>query len=575
MRHPLFRTALGAALALSVVGCGPAAMAQAPSRDARDNKDPKADTKSDKPDPQLPHHFTPEEKITTGSVTVGRQRVDYRAIAGTLVIHPKGWDDVAARLDLEEKKGTGPDDKGDKGGAPKLTSPEASMFFTAYMKQGAAPETRPITFLFNGGPGSATVWLHMGAFGPRRVVTPGDRHVQAAPYALVNNESSLLDASDLVFIDAPGAGFSRIAGPEKEKAFWGVDADAHAFAEFITQFLAKYGRYNSPKYLFGESYGTTRASVLIRKLETERLIDFNGVILLSQALNFTLLPDVPQNVPGLDVAYVLMLPTFAATALYHHKLGSDVPQDLKTLVAEVQKFASTDYALALGQGAALPEADRARVAAKIHAYTGLPVDYVRKANLRVSGGMFEQNLRDSGVENTGRLDTRFAGPSMDPLEKSADYDPFEASVGSAYVTGFNDYARRELKFGDERPFLPFAPVFPHWSFAHEFPGGFTFGTGLDVLPDLAMAMKYNPNLKVMANAGYYDLATPFYECAYEMAHLPMPDALQANIEYRYYESGHMVYANEASLHALHDNVADFIRRTATVLPPAAGAKAAR
>jgi carboxypeptidase C (cathepsin A) len=298
MRHPLLRAAVGASLALLVVGCGPSAMAQAPAKDAKDTKDTKADGKSDHPDPQLPHHFTPEEKVTTGSVTVGKQRIDYKAIAGTLVVHPKGWDDVAARLDLDDKKGGD-----DKGGGPKLTSPEASMFFTAYVKQGAAPESRPITFLFNGGPGSATVWLHMGAFGPRRVVTPGDKHLAAAPYALVNNESSLLDASDLVFIDAPGAGFSRIAGPDKEKAFWGVDADAWAFAEFIQQFLAKYGRYNSPKFLFGESYGTTRASVLIRKLETDRLIDFNGVILLSQALDFTLLPDVPANVPGLDIEW--------------------------------------------------------------------------------------------------------------------------------------------------------------------------------------------------------------------------------------------------------------------------------
>jgi carboxypeptidase C (cathepsin A) len=563
--HPFFpRTSLGAVLALLVVGCSPAAMAQGP---ARDGKDARPAAKADAgPDPQLPRHFTPEETITTGSVVVARQRVDYRAITGTLVVHPKGWDDVSARLDLEDKDR---DKKPGEEGKPKVTSAEASMFFAAYFKQGVAPESRPITFLFNGGPGSATFWLHMGAFGPRRVSTPGDRHMQAAPYPLVNNDESLLDVSDLVFIDAPGAGFSRIAGPDKEKAFWGVDPDAHAFADFIVAFLGKYGRWNSPKYLFGESYGTTRAAVLIRELETHRLVDFNGVVLLSQALDFGLLPDVPETEPGNDVAYELMLPTFAATAAYHHKLGTDVPQELKALVAEVEHFASTEYLLALQQGAALPEAERARIAARLHAYTGLPVEYLRRANLRITGGDFEKMLRDDGLETTGRLDTRFSGPAMDPLEKNPDYDPYTASVASAYVSGFNDYVRRELKFGNDRVFKPFADIHGHWSFEHEPPGadGPTFGTGLDVLGDLASAMKYNPNLKVLANAGYYDLATPFYECVYEMQHLPMPDRLQANIEYRFYESGHMVYAQEASRRALHDNVADFVRRTSGPLPP--------
>ena len=543
-------------------------MAQGPVKDAKDAKpEARADAK---PDPQLPHHFTPEEKITTGSVNAGRQRIDYRAVAGSLVVHPKGWDDVAARLDLEPKEDR--DKKGgDDGGKPRPTMAEASMFFAAYFKQGAAPETRPITFLFNGGPGSASVWLHMGAFGPRRVSTPGDRHLQAAPYPLVNNDQTLLDVSDLVFIDAPGAGFSRITGPDKEKAFWGVDADAHAFADFIVAFLGKYGRWNSPKYLFGESYGTTRSAVLIRELENERLVDFNGVVLLSQVLDFSLLPDVPEREPGHDVAYEVTLPTFAATAAYHKRLGADVPSDLKTLVAEVEHFATTDYAIALHQGAALPEAERARIAAKLHAYTGLPVDYIRKANLRITGGEFEKMLRDDGVETTGRLDTRFAGPAMDPLEKNPDYDPYTAAVASSYVSAFNDYVRRELHFGEDRVFKPFAETDGHWDFEHRVSGGGeNFGTGLNVMGDLASAMKYNPNLKVLLNAGYYDLATPFYEGIYEMHHLPMPDSLQANIDYRFYESGHMVYAQEASLKALHDNVADFIRRTgaARVPPPA-------
>lgn len=561
------RVSLTALLGALVVGCSPPALAQSP---AQTPKDARPESKAEaKPDPQLPHHFAPEEKITTGSVNAGGRHIDYRAITGSLVVHARGWDDVAARLDLEP-----PEDADKKhGDAEKkgLSSAEASIFFVAYFKQGAAPETRPITFLYNGGPGSSTVWLHMGAFGPRRVLTPGDRHLPAAPYPLVNNDETLLDASDLVFIDAPGAGFSRIAGPDKEKAFWGVDADAHAFADFIVAFLGKYARWNSPKFLFGESYGTTRSAVLARELETQRLVDFNGVVLLSQVLDFSLLPDVPGNEPGHDVGFELMVPTFAATAAYHKKLGSDVPQDLKALVAEAERFATTDYALALQQGAALPEADRARIAAKLHAYTGLPVEYIRKANLRITGGEFEKMLRDEGFETTGRLDTRFAGPAMDPLAKDADYDPFTAAIGSAYVSAFNDYVRRDLHYGEDRVFKPFADTGDKWNFDHRPPGGdsSSSGTGLNVMGDLAAAMKYNPNLKVLLNAGYYDLATPFYEGVYEMQHLPMPDPLQANIAYRFYESGHMVYAKEAALKALHDNVADFIRSTSAA-PRAAG-----
>jgi carboxypeptidase C (cathepsin A) len=567
MRNMIARSLAGSVLALFVVGCGGPAMAQGPVKEA-----PKADAKAEpKADPVLPHHFTPEEKVTTGSVTVGRQRIDYRAVTGTLVVHPKGWDDVSARLNTEEDKPggkppSGEEKEGDKG--KPLSKAEASVFFVAYFKQGAPTDARPITFLYNGGPGSASVWLHMGAFGPRRVVIPGDKHVPAAPYSVVNNDYSLLDVSDLVFIDAPGAGFSRITGPDKEKAFWGVDADAYAFAEFITQFLGKYGRWNSPKYLFGESYGTTRSAVLVNQLESQRLVDFNGVILLSQILNFGLDPDTPEADPGVELPYELALPTYAATAWYHHKLGNDVPQDIGALVAEVEHFALTDYALALQQGAALSDADRDAIAAKLHKYTGLPVDYVRKARLRITGGEFEKELQDGQGTTTGRIDTRFAGPAMDSLEKNPDYDPFIASIGSAYVSAFNDYVRKELKFGEDRTFRPFAQLGGHWELTHHPPGNSQpWGSSLNVMIDLATAMKYNPNLKVQLEAGYFDLATPFFQGVYEMQHLPMPDKLQANIEYKFYQSGHMVYAQEASARALHDNVADFIRRTSAPLTP--------
>jgi carboxypeptidase C (cathepsin A) len=501
--------------------------------------------------------FKPEESTSNGSVTVEGNTVSYQAVAGTLIVHGKDWDDVT------QTAAVGDDDKpaadADKAKAEKPA--EASMFYVAYFRRGGDQGSRPVTFLFNGGPGSSTVWLHMGAFGPKRVVTADDTHTAAAPYQLINNDYSLLDASDLVFVDAPGTGFSRIAGKDKEKAFYGVDEDAHAFAEFVTAFLTRYGRWNSPKYLFGESYGTPRSAVLVNDLETNRAVDFNGVILLSQILNFDLSVDGPETNPGVDLAYEVALPTYAATAWYHHKMPNN-PKDLVPFVQQVEHFAMTDYALALAQGSSLSPARRAAIAAKLHDYTGLPLWYILKANLRIDGGEFEQNLQNDTDTTTGRLDTRFSGPTMDPLSKEADYDPQSAAISSAYVSAFNDYVRKVLNFGQDKVYKPEIDVFKWWSFKHKQPGAeFAFPGATNVMPDLASAMKYNPDLKVLLNGGYFDLATPYYEGWYEMHHLPIPDKLQANIEYRYYQSGHMVYAHEAALKELHDNVADFIRRT--------------
>jgi carboxypeptidase C (cathepsin A) len=493
--------------------------------------------------------FTPRTVKSTGSVTVEGRKIAYEAVAGTLIVHPKGWDDAA--------KPQGPKDAIGTAGGP----PVASMFYVAYFKQGVDPRTRPVTFLYNGGPGSSTVWLHMGAFGPVRVVTRNDSHTPPAPYGAVNNSYSLLDASDLVFIDAPGTGFSRIEGQGKEKAFYGVDQDADAFASFITEFLSKYGRWNSPKYLFGESYGTPRSAVLINDLETERDIDFNGVILLSQILNFDLSIDFPQSNPGMDLAYEVALPTYAATAWYHHRLASP-PADLDSLLKEVEHFAMGEYAHALSEGATLPEDQFNAVAEKLHDYTGLPVAYIKKANLRISGGEFEHELQNNADLTTGRLDTRFSGPTMDPLGEEAEYDPQAASISSAYVSVFNGYVRQTLHYTTDETYQPEINVFPSWELKHAPPGApFPLPVAVNVMPDLATAIKYDPNLKICLNGGYFDLATPFYEGIYEMHHLQIPQDLQSNIEYHYYQSGHMVYANEASLKQLHDNVAAFIRKT--------------
>jgi carboxypeptidase C (cathepsin A) len=493
--------------------------------------------------------FTPRTVRSTGSVTVEGHKVAYDAMAGTIIVHPKGWDDATKPQGGKDAIGTadGP--------------PVASMFYVAYFKQGVNPRTRPVTFLYNGGPGSSTIWLHMGAFGPLRVVTRNDTHTPAAPYGSVDNAYSLLDASDLVFIDAPGTGFSRIAGKDKEKAFWGVDQDVYAFASFIKQFLSRYDRWNSPKYLFGESYGTPRSAVLVNELETDDSIDFNGVILLSQILNFDLSADLPDSNPGVEIPYELALPTYAATAWYHHKLASQ-PSDLDSLLKEVEQFALGDYANALEQGANLPEDQFNAIAEKLSGYTGLPVAYIKKANLRINGGKFEQELQIDSDLTTGRLDSRFSGPTMDPLGEEADYDPQSASIGSAYVSVFNDYARRTLHYTTDLAYHPEINVFKFWEFKHQPPGApMPLPISANVMPDLATAMKYNPNLKICLNGGYFDLATPFFEGIYEMHHLPIPQKLQANIEYHYYESGHMVYANETSLKQIHDNVAAFIRKT--------------
>ena len=507
------------------------------------------DKPADQPDAAMLALAKPQSSSSEGSVNVEGKAISYQAVAGTMVLHGKG---------------------------DKESEPTVSMFYVAYFKKGTDAAKRPVTFIYNGGPGSATVWLHMGAFGPKRVVTSDDSHTPAAPYALVNNDYSLLDASDVVFIDAPGAGFSRLIASEpdkdkrdaqmkdRRKEIYSVDGDGHAFAQFVTQFLSKYGRWNSPKYLFGESYGTTRSSVLANILENEDSVDLNGVILLSQILNFDTSIDGPQFNPGIDLPYELALPTYAATAWYHRRLPQQ-PAGLGPLLEDVERFAMGDYAQALMAGSQLDPARKQAVAEKLHQYTGLSVAYLLKADLRVSGAMFEHELQTASDTTTGRLDTRFSGPSIDPLSKDAEYDPQSSAISSAYVAAFNDYVRSQLKFGVDQQYRLFADV-DHWDFSHKAPGvdGEALQSSTNVMPDLATAMKTNPNLKVFLNGGFYDLATPFFSAIYEMQHLPIQDALRPNISYAFYPSGHMVYAHENSLKQLHDNVARFIDETDNV-----------
>ncbi|HEX2667040.1 MAG TPA: peptidase S10 [Gammaproteobacteria bacterium] len=474
-----------------------------------------------------------QQSATQGSVTVGGKSIAYTANAGTLV--------------LKDSKG----------------EPTATMSYVAYFANGASAASRPIMFIYNGGPGSSTIWLHMASFGPKRALLGDAKHTPPAAYQLVSNEYSLLDATDLVFVDAVGTGFGRVldkdaGGKGEAKDFYGVDQDGKAFTQFIERFLTKYSRWNSPKYLFGESYGTPRSAVVANDLVNDA-VDLNGVILLSAILNFDLNADFPQVNPSMDLPYAVMLPTQAAAAWYHKKAGAGV-KDLPTYLHQVEDFAMHDYLGALQEGSEL-SADRKRaVAQKMSEYIGLPVDYLMKANLRVTGPQFEQQLLQGSEEATGRFDVRYAGPQLDPLGEFAFYDPQSSAIGSPIVSLFNDYIRGQLKFGQDLTYLPVSgEVGNAWDFKHQQPGvPFALPTTTNVMPDLASAMAQNPDMKVMLNSGYYDLATPYYSAVYVMHHLPMPDALQKNISYEFYPAGHMVYVNLDSLKLLHDSVAKFI-----------------
>jgi carboxypeptidase C (cathepsin A) len=480
----------------------------------------------------------PQKSITQGSVIVEGSRINYKAVAGTIVL--KNNNDT----------------------------PTASIFYSAYFKdEEKEASQRPVTFLYNGGPGSSTVWLHMGAFGPRRVYL-ADTSRTRAPYKTVNNDYSLLDASDLVFIDAPGTGFSKIitkemGGAGKPEEFYGADPDANAFASFIVQFLSEYNRWTSPKYLFGESYGTFRSAALSSILETGKGVSLNGVILLSQTLNIGNSIDNPHANPGNELPYELALPSYAATAWFHHKLP-DQPEKLEPLLKEVEHFAMDDYALALNKGALIDSVSFNQIAAKLHQYTGLPVTYITKANLRIDDGKFEQQLLNKEDMVTGRLDARFSGYTMDPLSEGSRYDPMDSYIDAPFIGALNDYLRNELKYGSGQTYYPSGEnVYDQWDYRHKIPGYTDPQENIypNVMTALAYAMIYNPHLKVMLNSGYFDLGTPYFQGIYEMRHLPIPAVLQKNIEFKLYYSGHMVYLHPESLKLLHDNVAKFIDST--------------
>lgn len=470
---------------------------------------------------------------TPGAVTVGGEHIHYTATAGTLVLHDRS------------------------------SRPTAEMFYVAYLEDGARAMQRPISFLFNGGPGSSSSLLLMGAFAPVLVVTSSG--ADAAPYRIIDNENSLLDASDLVFVDAIGTGFSRILGRDgggvgTAKMFYGVDPDVNSFAQFIEQFLSRYARWNSPKFLVGQSYGATRSAALAYVLEQNAMVPLNGVVLMGTDLTLDTSPSQPNLNPGINLPYALALPTYAAAARYH-KVPQQQPQKLSAWLDEVQTWAMGPYLSALNQGAMLPQADKERIATRMSRYTGLPESYILDANLRVTAPQFEHELLHATGETTSSLDARFGGATLDPLAEYAEYDSQLGYLSWAYTAAVNDYVRKTLRFGGADEYVFYAPdIAADWDWLHTPPGqGGPAYTATNVMPDLAAEMTENPRLKVMLNAGYFDLDTPYYAAVYQMRQLPIPQALQKNIEYRFYRTGHMIYMTPGALAQLHDNIARFMR----------------
>ncbi len=406
------------------------------------------------------------------------------------------------------------------------------------------------------------MYLRMTSLGPVRVQLPDLQHPVGGPYKVAPNPQTLLDATDLVFIDAPGTGYSRVEGKDAAKSFYGVDQDAAAFDRFIRRFLSKYDRWTSPRFLFGESYGTTRDAVLGAKLQ-QHGVDLNGIVFLSQILSFSDSADGSDSDPGNEKGFFLALPSFAATAWYHHKVPNQ-PAQLEPWLHEVEQFSTGEYATALTEGADLDPAKRQAVAAKLESYTGIPSALWIKANLRLSGGEFAKYLQDPSDITTGRLDSRYAGPSMDPLAAQSQYDPFTDSVESSIDAAMNSYAHETLHFGREMTYKPHsddAPAGNRWDMHHSAPNqrGGGWDTFTNVMPDLAYTLTVNPRMHVLLMGGYFDLGTLYYGAVYEMKHLHIAPSLQGNIEYKFFPTGHMVYLNEGALHDLHDRTAAFIQ----------------
>ena len=523
---------------------------------AQDPHAEKTTTTTVSAEPAKPRPLTADSQ-TEGTVTVGGKTIAYKADAGLIRVGANDQQDAAIALD-----GTMSPDSGMDVPKPGEEPATATMFYTAYFAKGENAGTRPIVFIYNGGPGSATMYLRMASFGPVRVVLPDLGHPAGGPYKIVPNDDSLLDTADLVFIDAPGTGYSRVGGKDANKSFYGIDQDAGAFQRFIRRFLTKYDRWNSPRFLFGESYGTTRDAVLAAALQRHG-VDLNGVVFLSQILSFDNSADGSDGNPGTENGFFLALPSFAATAWYHHKVPNQ-PAELFPWLHEVEQYSLGEYASALLQGADLDATKKAAVAAKLESYTGIPAALWIKANLRLTGGQFAQDLLGSTGETTGRLDSRWQGPSMNPMDSEAQSDPFSESIESAIEAAMNTYAHTTLNFGKDMTYEPSARMGSwNWDMAVKGQGGGWAGTSSNVMSEIAYTMKVNPHMHILLMGGYFDLGTLYFGATYEMKHLPMPESLQKNVDYKFFQTGHMVYVNPEARAALHQRTAEFIRANET------------
>ncbi|MBV8341334.1 MAG: hypothetical protein JO173_03035 [Gammaproteobacteria bacterium] len=474
-----------------------------------------------------------ETSVTQHRLAAGGKAFDYTATAGLLIV----------RND---------DDK-----------PIAAMSYVAYTRRDSkAPGARPVMFAFNGGPGSSSMWLHMGVLGPKRVVV-SDAATSPAPYRTVDNEFSVLDRSDLVMIDAIGTGLSRAVCGHKDEEFWGVDPDVDSFGRFIAQYLSDNLRWTSPKYLLGESYGSTRAPAIVNYLRNRRALAFNGLILVSVATD---IEAIFAEIPGNDRPYAAYLPAYAAVAWYHHALPSQPPA-LEPFLSEVRAFAMGEYATALLKGDALSDGERTAIAEKMHAYTGLPEDYLKAANLRVAQSAFTHELLRARRLTVGRLDGRFTGATPDPLAKDSDYDPQAEAISAAYAAAFLDYYHGELRFGQGGDYRPRDyEIGNHWKWTHNpgqrGPEGERTQMAVNSGVDLAEALFKDANLRVLVMNGIYDLATPFSATEYVMTHLGVPPEIGARIQMKLYEAGHMMYVNPASIAKFRADLDAFIDATA-------------
>ena len=455
----------------------------------------------------------PEDKlsVTHHSVTINGEEICYTATTGTLILKEE--------VNKEGEK------------------PKAAVFFIAYTRDDVEdPATRPITFSFNGGPGSSSVWLHLGVLGPRCVKPDEEGELPHPPYQLTNNECSILDKTDLVFIDPVSTGFSRAVPGEEAKQFHGFTKDIESVGDFILLYLGRYKRWGSPKFLIGESYGTTRAGGLAGYLQERRGAYLNGIMLVSVVLNFQTI----RFAAGNDLPYILFLPTYAATAFYHNRLG-EMDTEFESFIDEVRAFAIGDYTMALMKGNAISATERADIVKKLAGYTGLTPAYIERTDLRINISRFCKELLRDEARTVGRFDSRYKGIDRDTAGENYEYDPSGAVTQGAYTANLNNYVRGELGFESDLPYEILSRRVHPWDYSgHQ-------NQYVNVADTLRKAMTVNPALKVFVANGYYDLATPFLASEYTFTHLGLDPSLQDNITMAYYKAGHMMYIDQAEL----------------------------